>query len=101
MYALLAQAAEAASTTDITSWGQLTANGIIAALFAFLITKGLPTMISEFRQEAATSRKWHEDRVNEMDKQSERREQMFEKCVDKFNDTTIRLLTERNGKIGQ
>lgn len=100
MQALIA-AAESATTTDITNWGQLTAQGVIATLFAFLLMKGLPNIISEFRQEAATGRKWHEDRVNEMDKAMERREQIFEKTVDKFNDTTIRLLTDRKSGQGQ
>lgn len=87
MFAIIAQAAAAADAglpADFTSWGQLTAQGVMLALFVWLITKGIPNLVAEFRQEAATSRSWHEKQVEKLYEQSEKREQVFERCVERF-----------------
>lgn len=96
MHALLAQAVAAADAglpADFTSWGQLTAQGVMLALFVWLITKGIPQLVAEFRQESATSRAWHEKQVEKLYEQAEKREQVFERCVDRF--------VEHRGKGGQ
>jgi hypothetical protein len=87
-------AADAGLPADFTSWGQLTAQGVMLALFVWLITKGIPTLVAEFRQESATSRAWHEKQVEKLYEQAEKREQVFERCVDKF-------VEARHGKGGQ
>lgn len=98
MYALLALLAQAAPISadaglppDFTSWGQLTAQGVMLALFVWLITKGIPNLVAEFRQESATSRAWHEKQVEKLYEQAEKREQVFERIADKF-------IEARNGK---
>lgn len=97
MYALIAQAAEATTAADFTSWGQLTATGAVIGLVIWLVTRGFPHMMSEHRSEMKEVRDWHEEEVSKVRADSKEERECFERCVDKFNDTTVRMMDRMNG----
>jgi len=97
----LAQAAEAVAANDLTSWGQITATGAIIALVIWLVTRGLPNMMSEHRSEMKDVRQWHAEEVADVREDAKENRECFERCVDKFNETTVRMMDRMNGNKGQ
>lgn len=94
---VIVQAAQAAQANDITSWGQITATGAIIALVIWLVTRGLPNMMTEHRAEMREVRGWHEEEVGKVRQNEQENRECFERCVDKFNETNVRLIDRING----
>lgn len=90
---ILAQdpAAPALPPSEISSWTQTGIYGFLTLLLGYLITKGLPQMVEDFRAETKEARSWHTTEMAEARRHYRESQESFQNALE---DTVTKFATQ-------